>query len=214
MASVGIASASSADDESEAGSHGDEEMIPIAFLPPVFRRASMVNDGRATAHDGDADQRLLASIAHELNRTGHPSLCQIELRCEASSITLSGDVSSYFLKQLAQATVLGISGVERVENQLRVSVDSTGVDRVATTVLEGVPVMIRNRPIYHCQHCGAIVRHEPFRVPPLCCGHEMTKAAEETLDDHFTNELEIEPLTSDSKLAPRWPEEEPGRVSV
>lgn len=74
--------------------------------------------------------------------------------------------------------------------------------------------MIHNRPIYHCQVCGAVIRHEPFRVPPLCCGQAMTKAGEETLDDTFAKELDIEPRASDPKLAPHWSDEEPGRVSV
>ena len=52
--------------------------------------------------------------------------------------------------------------------------------------------MIRNRPIYHCQCCGAVVRQEAFRMPPFCCGHEMLKAGEETLNADATHELHME----------------------
>lgn len=71
-----------------------------------------------------------------------------------------------------------------------------------------------NRPIYHCQCCGAVVRQDPFGVPPFCCGQEMAKAGEETLRDDFTRELDIEPMPGEPQLAPRWSDREPARVSV
>ena len=65
--------------------------------------------------------------------------------------------------------------------------------------------MIRNRPIYHCQCCGAVIRQEAFRLPPFCCGHEMVKAGEETLRDDFTHELDMEPAgLNEPQVAPRW----------
>ncbi len=65
--------------------------------------------------------------------------------------------------------------------------------------------MIRNRPIFHCQHCGAVVLQKAFRLPPFCCRHEMTKAGEETLRDDFTHELNMEPaVLNEPQVAPRW----------
>lgn len=74
--------------------------------------------------------------------------------------------------------------------------------------------MTHNRPIYHCQCCGAIIVQEPFRLPPFCCGHEMVKAAEETLSDDFARELDVEPGLTEPWMAPRWSAPEPEHVSV
>lgn len=40
-----------------------------------------------------------------------------------------------------------------------------------------------NRPIYHCQTCGAIKRVELTAAVPICCGTYMVKAAMETVSD-------------------------------
>lgn len=75
--------------------------------------------------------------------------------------------------------------------------------------------MIRNSPIYHCQSCGAVVRQEAFRVPPFCCGHEMVKAAEETVRDDFVQELDLEPPRfNEAQIAPRWEPQSAEHVSA
>lgn len=71
-----------------------------------------------------------------------------------------------------------------------------------------------NRPIYHCQCCGTVTRQEPFRVPPFCCGQEMTLAGEETLQDDFTKELDADSMLSDPPFAPRWSGQQTGHCSV
>ncbi len=75
--------------------------------------------------------------------------------------------------------------------------------------------MIHNRPIYHCQCCGAVVRQERFQVPPFCCSQEMTMAGEETLRDDFAHEWNPEPIAfDDSRLAPHWSVHEAEYVST
>ncbi len=74
--------------------------------------------------------------------------------------------------------------------------------------------MTHNRPIFHCQCCGAVVAQESFRLPPFCCGREMVKAAEETLPDDFAHELDIEPDIAGLGLAPRREAVEREHVSV
>lgn len=54
--------------------------------------------------------------------------------------------------------------------------------------------MIHNRPIYHCQCCGAVVTQEPNRLPPFCCHQVMVKAAEETLREEFTPAWDCDPV--------------------
>ena len=58
--------------------------------------------------------------------------------------------------------------------------------------------MIHNRPIYHCQCCGAVITQESQRQPPFCCGQVMFKAAEETWRDDFAPERDFELILSDS----------------
>ena len=38
-----------------------------------------------------------------------------------------------------------------------------------------------NIGLYHCLCCGSVVEQELRRLPPFCCGIEMTKAAERTI---------------------------------
>lgn len=98
------------------------------FLPQFRDQVRLANDGRTDSQSGIVERRLLVQVACELNRTGHPSLRQIALRSEANVIALSGEVPSFFLKQLAQATVLVVPGVARVQNYLRVSGEGTQTD--------------------------------------------------------------------------------------
>jgi hypothetical protein len=75
--------------------------------------------------------------------------------------------------------------------------------------------MIRNRPIYHCECCGAVIRHEVFRLPPFCCGHEMVLAGEETLRDDFAHEMEVEPPgLNEPQVAPHHVAQGAEHVSV
>jgi hypothetical protein len=64
--------------------------------------------------------------------------------------------------------------------------------------------MIHNRPIYHCQCCGAVITQEPHRRPPYCCGEVMFKAAEETLQDDFVQERKLEPVRRESLAGQIW----------
>ena len=41
--------------------------------------------------------------------------------------------------------------------------------------------MIHYIDIYHCQCCGALLRQEPDRPVPNCCGRPMAKAAADTV---------------------------------
>lgn len=60
--------------------------------------------------------------------------------------------------------------------------------------------MIYNRPIYHCQCCGAVVIQYPYRMAPLCCGQVMVKAAEETLRDDLSRDWNFDSLLSDRQV--------------
>jgi osmotically-inducible protein OsmY len=64
----------------------------------------------------------LGAAAHEaLARTGHAWLRRVEVTVEAGRVVLRGDVPSYYLKQMAQVTVLALPDVPGLENDLRVT---------------------------------------------------------------------------------------------
>jgi DNA-directed RNA polymerase subunit RPC12/RpoP len=49
--------------------------------------------------------------------------------------------------------------------------------------------------IYHCVTCGRIVHADLDDMPPMCCGHAMVKASEDTVhgrdsDEDWTNDLD------------------------
>lgn len=68
-----------------------------------------------------ADARPLADAAlAALHRTGHGWLRRIVVEIDGGAIVLRGQVPSYYLKQLAQVTVLAVPGVEVVRNDLQV----------------------------------------------------------------------------------------------
>ena len=63
---------------------------------------------------------LIAAISEALRQTGYGQLRTLELQCDGASVTIVGRVPTYFLKQLAQTTAMGVSGVGGVNNQIRV----------------------------------------------------------------------------------------------
>lgn len=67
------------------------------------------------------EQRTLIEVAEALEHTKYMPLRRVELRVHSQSVVLSGDVPSYFLKQLAQVAAMSVPSVRRLENQLRVT---------------------------------------------------------------------------------------------
>lgn len=64
---------------------------------------------------------LAAAVHQALARTGHAWLRRVEVTVEAGRVVLRGDVPSYYLKQLAQVTVLTLPDVPGLKNDLRVT---------------------------------------------------------------------------------------------
>ncbi len=63
---------------------------------------------------------LIAAISDALRQTGYGQLRRIELQCDGDSFTIAGRVPTYFLKQFAQTTVMGVPGVGCVNNEIEV----------------------------------------------------------------------------------------------
>ena len=73
----------------------------------------------ARSHSTQVD-RPLRQLRKALDACGYPELSAVECSVEEENVVLSGRVSSFYLKQLAQATVLRTVRGSRVRNLLRV----------------------------------------------------------------------------------------------
>jgi osmotically-inducible protein OsmY len=72
----------------------------------------------ATAFGVLEDIRLAERVARALRATGHRPLRGIGVTVYARTVSLEGQVPSYYLKRLAQATVQTVPGVYQVCNNL------------------------------------------------------------------------------------------------
>jgi osmotically-inducible protein OsmY len=66
------------------------------------------------------DLRLAARVERALRATGYGPLRGVEVTANARLVILGGRVPSYHLKQVAQATALGVPGARHVRNDLDV----------------------------------------------------------------------------------------------
>ena len=70
-------------------------------------------------------QKQLSALAHhKMRSSSYPLLRSIRCDCRDGVITLSGQVSSYFLKQMAQELILDLCRGEHVANQIEVTAGS------------------------------------------------------------------------------------------
>jgi osmotically-inducible protein OsmY len=69
----------------------------------------------------DPRERGLAEcVQRSLRNARHQELRSVEVGVHEGLVTLKGNVETYYLKQLAQATAMQTAGVELVQNQIRV----------------------------------------------------------------------------------------------
>ncbi len=69
---------------------------------------------------GLEDHRLAERIERALHATGYGALRTIQVSVNARCVILEGRVSSYYLKQVAQATALAVPGGHQIRNGLDV----------------------------------------------------------------------------------------------
>jgi hypothetical protein len=62
----------------------------------------------------------ISRAAEALSRSAHPALRQLRVEETESAIVITGHVSSYYLKQLAQEAVMPVRGVLALVNQVTV----------------------------------------------------------------------------------------------
>lgn len=63
---------------------------------------------------------IVAAVRNALDKTGHGWLRRIEVGVESGCVVLRGRVPSFYLKQMAQVTVLAVPGADLVRNDLQV----------------------------------------------------------------------------------------------
>ena len=68
----------------------------------------------------DHDRSLKDHVCKVLKDTGLTPLSQIECRVNNGVVELSGEVPSFYCKQMAQAVILPLKRVREVRNHLRV----------------------------------------------------------------------------------------------
>jgi osmotically-inducible protein OsmY len=61
-----------------------------------------------------------ARATQRLQESSYPSVRRVVCEFHGGMLTLRGRVSSYYLKQIAQTLILGMKGVEGIDNQLEV----------------------------------------------------------------------------------------------
>lgn len=88
-------------------------------MPPTTNpRPCDSSTSRITTHA--EIQTLQIAIRDALSHTGYRELRNLNLECNGEAVTISGRVSTYYLKQLVQSLALAAPGVRRVQNDVQV----------------------------------------------------------------------------------------------
>ncbi len=66
------------------------------------------------------DHRLAERVERALRTTGYGALRTVRVSVNTRVVILGGRVSSYYLKQVAQATALAVPGAHQIRNDLDV----------------------------------------------------------------------------------------------
>ena len=75
---------------------------------------------RQTNYPESSDQTIAAEAQRRLSASGYVALQSVRCECRNRAVTLSGQLPSYYLKQLAQAKVLAVPFVTALVNNIEV----------------------------------------------------------------------------------------------
>lgn len=81
--------------------------------PERFRRGEWICES-------PPDPPMVSAVKRRLAQSGRPELRKVRVTADPDGVRLHGRVSSYYLKQLAQASALAVEGVTTVRNELAV----------------------------------------------------------------------------------------------
>lgn len=76
---------------------------------------------REAARPSAAEGGLAQAIGHALSASAYPILRRLDIAVEQGTVVLSGQVPTYFLKQIAQELAGAAPGVQRVFNRIVVA---------------------------------------------------------------------------------------------
>ncbi|HET6326414.1 MAG TPA: BON domain-containing protein [Planctomycetaceae bacterium] len=68
----------------------------------------------------ETGRRLHADVRHALVHNSYFAAHHLAIELRENEVVLSGELGSYFHKQMAQESVLSVHGVRRVHNEIRV----------------------------------------------------------------------------------------------
>ena len=74
-----------------------------------------------TRLEGKGNRQIQERVAMALRKTGYPIMDHISISIERNRAVLRGKVPSFYMKQVAQTTVMKINGVASVQNELVVT---------------------------------------------------------------------------------------------
>jgi osmotically-inducible protein OsmY len=92
--------------------------LPTRKLPTEEKNARQATIALLT--QSLEDHRLAERVERALRATGYGVLRTVRVSVIARVVILGGRVSSYYLKQLAQATALAVPGAQQIRNDLNV----------------------------------------------------------------------------------------------
>jgi hypothetical protein len=71
-------------------------------------------------HSVSGAQSVVREAAHALRRSLHPALRHLNVESDDHALIISGRVASYYLKQLAQETIMPVRGELELVNRVNV----------------------------------------------------------------------------------------------
>jgi osmotically-inducible protein OsmY len=100
---------------------------------PMFARNMLGVSTAAVVELGQKNQVILYAVEDSLRRSSYLELRRVICSLEEGVLTLNGRVSSYYLRQVAQAIVLGLEGIEAIDNRLEVVTARLGQEKCVGT---------------------------------------------------------------------------------
>jgi len=81
----------------------------------------MIASPRTSRYESDLDRQLHAAASEILASSKYTPLRQLDCRVSGGVVEITGTVATYYLKQMAQAAMIGLEG--RVRNLVEVRTD-------------------------------------------------------------------------------------------
>jgi hypothetical protein len=97
-----------------------QSVLTAPALPPPRASLPAAGWGELFPRPSPEELRRQPRIITALRKSGHRALATLQCEISGSLAVLRGAVSSYYLKQLAQAAALQVDGVRKVENLIEV----------------------------------------------------------------------------------------------